>query len=79
MANSLQGGAGGGPVTVTLSVKNVPADLARRLRERASRHHRSLQGELMAILTGAVEVTTVDGGPAEAAAMLRDDRHARRR
>ena len=35
---------------VNLSVKNVPDDLAERLRERAKRNHRSLQGELMAIL-----------------------------
>jgi plasmid stability protein len=37
-------------MTVTLSIKNVPDELARRLRERAARNHRSLQGELMAIL-----------------------------
>ena len=36
--------------TVTLSVKNVPADLAKRLKERAAGNHRSLQGELLAIL-----------------------------
>lgn len=76
--------------TVTLSVKNVPVDLAKRLRARAARHHRSLQGELMAILTDAVDVTTVDqlaalsrrlglGGPAESAGMVRGDRDARRR
>jgi plasmid stability protein len=38
---------------VNLSVKNVPDALAARLRERAARNHRSLQGELMAILEGA--------------------------
>ena len=76
--------------TVTLSVKNVPLDLAKRLRDRAARHHRSLQGELMAIITAAVDVTTVDqllalsrqlglASPAESAAMLREDRRARRR
>jgi antitoxin FitA len=37
-------------MTVTLSIKNVPDELAERLRERAARNHRSLQGELMAIL-----------------------------
>jgi plasmid stability protein len=43
-------------MTVTLSIKNVPAELARQLRERAVRHHRSLQGELMAIIeTAAVQ------------------------
>jgi plasmid stability protein len=35
---------------VTISIKNVPDDLADRLRERAKRHHRSLQGEVMSIL-----------------------------
>lgn len=38
---------------VTLSVKNVPADLAKRLKERAARNHRSLQGELLQILEHA--------------------------
>lgn len=38
---------------VNLSIKNVPDALAARLRERAERNHRSLQGELMAILEGA--------------------------
>jgi plasmid stability protein len=35
---------------VNLSIKNVSPELAKRLRERAARHHRSLQGELMSIL-----------------------------
>jgi plasmid stability protein len=39
---------------VNLSIKNVPDALADRLRERAERSHRSLQGELMAILEEAV-------------------------
>jgi plasmid stability protein len=38
---------------VSLSIKNVPEDLAERLRERAKRNHRSLQGELLAILEHA--------------------------
>ena len=36
-----------------LSIKDVPEALAERLRERAARNHRSLQGELMAIVTQA--------------------------
>lgn len=36
-----------------MSVKNVPVDLAKRLRARAARNHRSLQGELLAILEQA--------------------------
>ena len=39
--------------TVTLSVKRVPSELARRLKLRARRNNRSLQGELLAILTDA--------------------------
>ena len=38
---------------VSLSIKNVPDEIVRRLRERAEGHHRSLQGELMAILEEA--------------------------
>ena len=38
---------------VNLSVKNVSEALAAKLRERAERNHRSLQGELMAILEAA--------------------------
>lgn len=41
-------------MSVNLSIKNVPDELAKRLRERASRNHRSLQGELMAILEQSV-------------------------
>ncbi len=37
-------------MSVNLSIKNVPERLAEQLRKRAARHHRSLQGELMAIL-----------------------------
>ncbi len=39
---------------VNLSIKTVPDDMVRRLRVRAERHHRSLQGELMVILESAV-------------------------
>ena len=39
---------------VNLSIKNVPDNLANRLRQRAGQAHRSLQGELMAILEEAV-------------------------
>ena len=37
-----------------LSIKSVPEEQVRRLRERAKANHRSLQGELRAILDGAV-------------------------
>ena len=39
---------------VNLSIKNVPDEWAEVLRRRAARSHRSLQGELMRILEGAV-------------------------
>jgi hypothetical protein len=40
-------------MSVNLSIKDVPDALAQALRERAARHHRSLQGELMAIIEEA--------------------------
>jgi plasmid stability protein len=40
-------------VNVNLSIKAVPEALAERLRQRAERNHRSLQGELMAIIERA--------------------------
>jgi plasmid stability protein len=43
-----------GTVAVSLSIKDVPDDLAEALRERAARNHRSVQGELMHILEEAV-------------------------
>ena len=41
-------------MAVNLSIKNVPDQLAESLRARASRNHRSIQGELMAILEEAL-------------------------
>jgi antitoxin FitA len=75
---------------VDLSIKRVPEDLAERLRQRAARHHRSLQGELMAMLEEHVagdEPLTLRQArklaraaglhtPAESAAMIRADRDA---
>jgi plasmid stability protein len=76
--------------TVTLSIKNVPADLAERLRTRAARNHRSLQGELMAILDEASRVLTIEDlaafaervglrTPSNSARLVRQDRDGRRR
>ena len=42
-------------MAVSLSIKDVPDDLARALRQRAERNHRSIQGELMHILETAVQ------------------------
>ena len=35
---------------MNLSIKNVPEALVEQLRQRAKKNHRSLQGELMAVL-----------------------------
>jgi plasmid stability protein len=50
-------------MSVNLSIKEVPEDIAERLRQRAARNHRSLQGELMAIIEQAAAdpVTQVAG------------------
>jgi antitoxin FitA len=75
---------------VNLSIKNAPDDVVQRLRERAQRHHRSLQGELLAIIEEAVRPKRLS--PAEvfeevrrlgirsdsdSAALIRADRDAR--
>jgi plasmid stability protein len=44
----------------TLTLKGLPADVHRRLKERAARHGRSLNGEAIACLRAAVTVETVD-------------------
>ena len=77
---------------VNLSIKNVPDEVAERLRRRAERSHRSLQGELMTILTEAAVASSgrlsiqearrrvAELGlrmPRESAAMVREDRDAR--
>jgi plasmid stability protein len=36
-----------------LSIKNVPEDILEKLREQAALHNRSLQGELLALITAA--------------------------
>ena len=75
---------------VNLSIKNVPEEIAEKLRRRAQRHHRSLQGELMSILKQSVyeeqylspsellmEIRASDlRTPDESAAFLREDRDA---
>lgn len=49
-------------MNLNLSIKGVPAPVAERLRARAERNHRSLQGELMAIIERAA--AEGDGAPA---------------
>jgi len=51
-----------------LSIKDVPEAWAEALRQRAARNHRSLQGELMALVEQAVkQETEVPTSPADAA------------
>ena len=76
---------------INLSVKNVPDHIAAQIRQRVAKHHRSLQGELVAILeeiTAKMESLTPDRfleglralglkTPREAAKIIRKDRDAR--
>lgn len=76
---------------VNLSIKNVPEEIAETLRKRAARNHRSLQGELMAILEESVteeapltpkelvERVRAIGlrTPQESVEFIREDRNAR--
>jgi plasmid stability protein len=75
---------------VNLSIKNVPDEIAEKLRRRAEKQHRSLQGELMNILEQSVseerylspsellaEVRASDlRTPDESTGFLREDRDA---
>jgi plasmid stability protein len=49
-------------MSVSLSIKDVPDDLAQALRERAERNHRSLQGELLHILESTVRPRPFQAG-----------------
>lgn len=72
---------------VTLSIKNVPDKVARRLREQAERNHRSLQGELLSLVERAAEAKPfVDqhlsrqpliASQSESALMIQNDRDGR--
>jgi plasmid stability protein len=76
---------------VNLSIKNAPDEVVERLRRRAERHHRSLQGDLLAIIEDAVraerELSPAEflveirrlglGTPADSAAIVRSDRERR--
>jgi plasmid stability protein len=63
----------GAILTVTLSIKSVPEPLAAQLRERAQRNHRSLQGELMAI----IEAAATQSGEVQATATAQANATAR--
>jgi len=79
-------------MAVSLSIKEVPDDLAVALRERAARNHRSIQGELMHILESALRPKPFQAEalrrqlqalgfatPDESAAFVREDRDERSR
>lgn len=73
---------------LNLSIKNAPDHIVQRLRVRAERHHRSLQGELLAIIEAAADeerqLTPAETlaevrrlglhTPSEAATLIRADR-----
>jgi len=76
---------------INLSIKNAPDDVVARLRQRARRHRRSLQGELLSIVEAAARdeitaspssiLTEVRGlelsTPGDAATIIRADREHR--
>ena len=76
---------------VNLSIKNAPDDVVARLRQRAKRHRRSLQGELLSIVEAAArdEITASPASiltearglglstPGDAAMIVRADRKRR--
>jgi len=47
------------PAPISVSIKDVPAHIVELVRARAQQNHRSLQGELMAILEAAVAPTVL--------------------
>lgn len=56
-------------MSINLSIKGVSDQVADRLRVRAERHHRSLQGELMAIVERAAAEDDAAPAAARSAAM----------
>lgn len=55
-------------MSINLSIKGVPDEVAERLRARAERNRRSLQGELLVIIESAAAEAGVDAAPARAGA-----------
>jgi plasmid stability protein len=78
-------------MAVSFSIKNIPDHLAEKIRQRAAMNHRSLQGELLAILNESVKEEKVLQPsdvlseleriglktPKEAVRFVREDRNAR--
>ena len=78
--------------TASVTVRNIPCTVLERIRARAASHHRSMQGEILAILeaSAAEPDTTLNvsaalrqvrlrglATPAEAVEMIRADRDDR--
>ena len=80
-------------MSVTLSIKGLPEDVAAKLRRRAAEHQRSPEGEALAILEASLtdeRCITIGElhakvqamglrSPAESVAMLREDRYGSHR
>lgn len=62
----------------SITLKNVPDDLHQRLKDRAARHHRSLNSEILASLEAAVRSVFYDvaGEPVNVLAILPKSRAA---
>jgi plasmid stability protein len=76
---------------VNLSIKNAPDEVVQRLKERAARHHRSLNGEVLSILeeatrpprkltiaeaTAKLRSINLPDSPSEAVELIRRDRES---
>jgi plasmid stability protein len=59
----------------TITLKNIPADLHRKLKKRAKEHHRSLNREILATLQGAANQSL----RIEPAALIREARAIRKK
>jgi len=59
----------------TITLKNIPADLHRKLKKRAKEHHRSLHREIIATLQGAANQSL----RIEPAALIREARAIRKK
>jgi len=77
-------------MAVTLTIKQVPEKLVKRLQRRAAQNHRSIQGELLTLLEDALSPQELSvrelhreirelglRTPAESVRMIREDRDAR--
>jgi plasmid stability protein len=59
----------------SITLKNIPADLHRKLKRRAKEHHRSLNREILATLQGAANQSL----RIEPAALIREARAIRKK